>query len=65
MTNEGKLSMRKLLTVIAATLALALGTVGTASADPAPPTGGGSNLGGGQSGQCAGPLEDRPASCGN
>jgi hypothetical protein len=45
--------------VVAATLAIG----GVAYADPSAPTNGGSNLGGGQSGQCAGPLAERPAAC--
>jgi hypothetical protein len=36
-------------------------TIGSAAGDPSPPTNGGN--GAGQSGQCTGPREDRPASC--
>lgn len=55
--------MRKRLITIA--LAAVLGLValqGVASADPAPPTNGGN--GAGQSGQCTGNPDGRPASCG-
>ncbi len=37
---------------------------GTRRANASVPTNGGSNLGGGQSGQCTAPLADLPASCG-
>jgi hypothetical protein len=55
--------MRKRLIVIALSTALGLvGLQGVASADSPPPTNGG--LGGGQSGQCTGDPDGRPASCG-
>ena len=41
--------------------ALALATVGSALANPSPPTNGGN--GAGQSGQCTGAASERPASC--
>ena len=53
----------KLLAVLLAGM-LALTTVGAALADATAPTNGGSNLGGGQSGQCTGALANRPAACG-
>ena len=40
---------------------LSFGSVASAFADPTPPTNGGN--GGGSSGQCTGPQDDRPASC--
>jgi hypothetical protein len=53
-------SMRRLLVSLLATLfSLALAT--PAFADAPPPTNGGN--GAGQSGQCTGPQDDRPASC--
>jgi hypothetical protein len=55
-----KLSPRKVLASMFAGLALAV-TIGPAAADPQPPTQGGN--GGGQSGQCTGPQDDRPAAC--
>jgi hypothetical protein len=56
--------MRRIALAIAlAGLAAYLGAA-TALANASPPTNGGSNLGGGQSGQCTGALADRPASCG-
>jgi hypothetical protein len=56
--------MRRIrLLIVAATIA-AIGALGVAAnADPSAPTNGGSNNGGGQSGQCAGPLAERPAAC--
>lgn len=57
--------MRRLALALTGALLTIILSATTAYADPPPPTNGGSNLGGGQSGQCAGPLEDRPASCGN
>jgi hypothetical protein len=53
--------MRKLALTLAATVAALVLTIGTASAEPAPPTNGGN--GAGQSGQCTGPADERPASC--
>lgn len=41
--------------------ALLAATIGPALAEPAPPTNGGN--GAGQSGQCTGPQDERPASC--
>ncbi|HEX6578674.1 MAG TPA: hypothetical protein VF082_09925 [Jiangellaceae bacterium] len=52
--------MRRTLTAAAFVVALSLGTVGPAFADPPPPA---SGNGGGNSGQCTGPQDDRPASC--
>jgi hypothetical protein len=55
--------MRRARTVVVA-LALAAGLTlaGIASAEPQPPTNGGN--GAGQSGQCTGNPDSRPASCG-
>ena len=52
--------MKKTLPVLLGTL-LTLTTVTTAMAAPQPPTNAGQ--GAGQSGQCAGPIAERPASC--
>jgi hypothetical protein len=51
---------------IAALALLASMFMGTAlaHANAKPPTNGGSNLGGGSSGQCTGAQAQRPASCG-
>lgn len=57
--------MRRIAVALAVTLAAVFGVASSALADAPPPTNGGSNLGGGQSGQCTGPMVDRPASCGN
>jgi hypothetical protein len=53
-------------TLLAASLAalLALASVSPAFANATAPANGGSNLGGGQSGQCTGAQADRPAACG-
>jgi hypothetical protein len=56
-----KLSARKAIAAMFAGAALAA-TLGTALANAPPPTNGGN--GGGQSGQCTGNPNDRPASCG-
>jgi opacity protein-like surface antigen len=50
-------------TIAAAALAagLALGAIAPAAANPSPPTNGGN--GAGQSGQCTGNPDDRPAVC--
>jgi hypothetical protein len=55
-----KISPRKAFASMFAGVLLAE-TVGPALADPPPPTNGGN--GAGQSGQCTGPQDDRPASC--
>jgi hypothetical protein len=55
-----KISPRKAFASMFAGVLLAA-TVGPALADPPPPTNGGN--GAGQSGQCTGPQDDRPASC--
>jgi len=55
-----KISPRKALASAFAGVVLAA-TIGTAYADPPPPTNGGN--GAGQSGQCTGPQDERPASC--
>jgi hypothetical protein len=49
--------------IVAAVIAagITIGTVGPAFGNPSPPTNGGN--GGGQSGQCTGNPDDRPASC--
>jgi hypothetical protein len=49
-------------TIVAAACAavLSLGSIASAFADPPPPAPGN---GGGNSGQCTGPQDDRPASC--
>jgi hypothetical protein len=55
-----KLSVRKVFASTLAGLALAV-TIGPALGNPSPPTNGGN--GAGQSGQCTGNPDDRPASC--
>ncbi len=50
---------RLIVGIIVAIIALA--TIAPAFATPSPPTGAGN--GGGQSGQCTGPADDRPAVC--
>ena len=55
-----KISARKAFASMFAGILLAA-TIGTALAEPAPPTNGGN--GAGQSGQCTGPQDERPASC--
>jgi hypothetical protein len=52
---------RKLAASLLSAAALCVGLVPVAAASPQPPTNGGN--GAGQSGQCTGPQEDRPASC--
>jgi hypothetical protein len=54
--------MRRALATFALTALLTLGTGLAAYADAPPPTNGG--LGAGQSGQCTGSPDGRPASCG-
>jgi hypothetical protein len=54
-------AMRRILATLVLSAGLLLGTATTALAEPAPPTEGGN--GAGQSGQCAGPQDDRPSSC--
>ena len=51
---------RKTIAVLFASL-LTVATVAPAFEEPSPPTNGGN--GAGQSGQCTGPQDDRPASC--
>jgi hypothetical protein len=58
--SDVKISWRKAFAVLFAGAVFAA-TVGPAYAEPSPPTNGGN--GGGQSGQCTGPQDDRPASC--
>ena len=54
--------MRRRLAATAAATILALATLALpAAADPSPPTNGGNAAG--QSGQCTGSQDDRPASC--
>jgi hypothetical protein len=53
--------MKRLVLVCAAVAAFVIGSAVPASANPAPPTNGGN--GGGQSGQCTGNPDDRPAVC--
>lgn len=53
--------MRRTVATIALTIGLLAGATGTALADAPPPTNGGN--GAGQSGQCTGPQDERPASC--
>jgi len=55
-----KISRRKVFASMLAGLALAL-TLSPAFGNPSPPTNGGN--GAGQSGQCTGPADERPASC--
>lgn len=52
---------RKVFAVGLSTVALAVTTAPFAGASPSPPTNGGN--GGGKSGQCTGPNDERPASC--
>ena len=52
--------MKRTLTAVAFAAALTFGTVAPAFADPPPPAPGN---GGGNSGQCTGPQDDRPNSC--
>jgi hypothetical protein len=54
--------MRKRLATLALLVALGLAGTTVAKADAPPPTNGGN--GGGQSGQCTGDPDSRPASCG-
>jgi hypothetical protein len=63
-SHRGRVSMSKLAvrSVAAAfATALVLSTAAPAFATPQPPTNGGN--GAGQSGQCTGPADERPASC--
>jgi hypothetical protein len=53
--------MRRKLAYCTLAGTLALAAAAPAFADPQPPTNGGN--GAGQSGQCTGPQDDRPASC--
>ena len=55
-----KISRRKVFASMFAGVVMAL-TVGGAFGNPSPPTNGGN--GAGQSGQCTGPADERPASC--
>jgi hypothetical protein len=55
-----KISRRKAVASIFAGMVLAA-TIGSAAGNPSPPTNGGN--GAGQSGQCTGNPDDRPASC--
>jgi hypothetical protein len=52
---------RKAAATFLAAGAICVGLAPTAWASPSPPTNGGN--GAGQSGQCTGPQDDRPASC--
>jgi hypothetical protein len=52
---------RKTAAAFLAAGAICVGLTPTALASPSPPTNGGN--GAGQSGQCTGPQDDRPASC--
>jgi len=53
--------MKRFLLLVATAVFGSVLVAGPASASPTPPTNGGN--GGGQSGQCTGPQDDRPASC--
>ena len=53
--------IRKTTATLLAAGVICVGLVPSASASPSPPTNGGN--GAGQSGQCTGPQNDRPASC--
>ena len=53
--------MRKKLALLTLAGSLALAAAAPVLASPQPPTNGGN--GAGQSGQCTGPQDDRPASC--
>ena len=52
--------MKRTLVAAACAAVLSFGSVASAFADPPPPAPGN---GGGNSGQCTGPQDDRPASC--
>ncbi len=54
--------MRRFLIALGMATALTLGAAGSAFANSPPPTNGGN--GAGQSGQCTGNPDSRPASCG-
>jgi Spy/CpxP family protein refolding chaperone len=56
---------KRILAAVAAALFSLTLLASPASANPNPPTNGGSANGGGQSGQCTGANADRPASCHN
>ena len=53
--------IRRASATVLAAGAIGIGLVPAAWASPSPPTNGGN--GAGQSGQCTGPQDDRPASC--
>lgn len=53
--------MKRKIVAVIFTTALVCGITAPAFAEPKPPTNGGN--GAGQSGQCTGPQDDRPASC--
>jgi hypothetical protein len=56
-----EVNMKRKVAAILASGALVIATTAPAFASPSPPTNGGN--GAGQSGQCTGPQDDRPASC--
>lgn len=53
--------MRRSIAVLLSVAAFAVALTPVASGSPSPPTNGGN--GGGKSGQCTGPNDDRPSSC--
>jgi hypothetical protein len=53
--------MRKTIAALILAAGILAGTASAAYASPQPPTNGGN--GAGQSGQCTGPADQRPASC--
>jgi hypothetical protein len=58
---EGNFVMRKIIAALLLAAGILAGTASAAYASPQPPTNGGN--GAGQSGQCTGPADLRPASC--
>jgi hypothetical protein len=54
-------AMRKIIAALLLAAGILAGTASAAYASPQPPTNGGN--GAGQSGQCTGPADLRPASC--
>lgn len=60
--NERSIMKRRFLVALTLVAALTLGAASAAFANSPPPTNGGN--GAGQSGQCTGNPDDRPASCG-
>lgn len=57
--------VKKLVIATVASVALLAATALPVLSSPSPPTNGGSANGGGSSGQCTGPNDERPAACHN